>query len=177
MQLFRNVIAKCQKLVAGNGLISELSFKTRKAFYCRRETGLLVELANKNAQQANPMGAMMNPGMMTDMLKNNLSMVVSTMGQFAWASYFFSGFVLAKVPFPLTQKFRGMLQRGVEISKLDVRYISSISLYFMILFGLSGLQNLLVGTSMEGNVTFIGEYLTLFFQRRRNSQRRVKWTK
>ena len=141
-----------------------MSFKIRKAFFCRRETGLLVELANRNAEQANPMGAMMNPGMMTDMLKNNLSMVVSTMGQFAWASYFFSGFVLAKVPFPLTQKFRGMLQRGVEISKLDVRYISSISLYFMILFGLSGLQNLLVGTSMEGNNPFIKQSLYVFFR-------------
>jgi len=53
--------------------------------------------------------------MMTDMLKNNLSMTLSTMLNYAWVSYFFSGFILAKVPFPLTQKFRGMLQRGVEI--------------------------------------------------------------
>jgi len=58
---------------------------------------------------------MMDNNMMTDMLKNNLSMAVSTMGQFAFVNYFFSGFILGKMPFPLTQKFRSMLQKGVEI--------------------------------------------------------------
>jgi hypothetical protein len=61
------------------------------------------------------MNALLSGNMMTDMLKNNLSMTLSTMLNYAWVSYFFSGFILAKVPFPLTQKFRGMLQRGVEI--------------------------------------------------------------
>lgn len=53
--------------------------------------------------------------------------------------------MLGKVPFPLTQKFRGMLQRGVEIQNLDVRYISSLSLYFLILFGVSKLNGILFG--------------------------------
>jgi len=53
--------------------------------------------------------------MMTGMLQNNLSMAVTTMGQYAWVSYFFSGFILAKVPFPVTQGFKMMLQRGVSI--------------------------------------------------------------
>ena len=145
----RNVISKCQKLAQSSGLLSETSFKMRKAFLCRKETGCLVELSKQDNQAANPM-AMMNPEMMTGMLKNNLSMVASTMGQMAWVSYFYSGFILAKVPFPLTQKFRTMLQRGVEIRQLDVRYVSSLSLYFMILMGLSGLQNLIVGSSPEG---------------------------
>jgi len=44
----------------------------------------------------------MNNNMMVDMMKNNLSMAVSTMGQFAWVNFFFKGFILAKIPFPLT---------------------------------------------------------------------------
>jgi len=77
----------------------------RKAFFCKKGTGALYkQLAPANASNPLGMGGMpgMNPSMMTDMLKNNLSMAVSTMLQFAWISFFFSGFVLAKVPFSLT---------------------------------------------------------------------------
>jgi hypothetical protein len=40
---------------------------------------------------------------MAGMFKNNISMAFSTMIQLAWVNYFYSGFILAKVPFPLTQ--------------------------------------------------------------------------
>ena len=86
----------------------------------------------------------MNPNMMGDMLKGNLSMAVTTMGQYAWVSYFFSGFILAKVPFPLTQGFKTMLQRGVSIENIDVKYISSLSLYFLILMGLNAFLRLIL---------------------------------
>jgi len=97
------------------------------------------------------LSSMTNPSMMTDMLKGNISMAVTTMGQYAWVSYFFSGFILAKVPFPLTQGFKMMLQRGISIEAIDVTYISSLSLYFMILFGISSLLRLLLASDMEGD--------------------------
>ena len=53
-----------------------------------------------------------------------------------------------KVPFPLTQGFRSMLQRGVELSTLDVSYVSSLSWYFLVMFGIRGLMVLLLGETM-----------------------------
>ena len=145
----------CQKLITTNSLLPENSFKMRRAFLCKKGTGFLPKLAaaSVNPNSAMGLGGMpaMNPAAMTDMIKNNLTMIVSSMGMFGWISYLFSGFILAKVPFPLTQKFRVMLQRGVEISNLDVRYISSGSLYFLILFGQSNLINLVLGSG-EGKL-------------------------
>ena len=38
--------------------------------------------------------------------------------------------VVGRVPFALSQRFRGMLQRGVALRALDVTYVSSLSWYF-----------------------------------------------
>lgn len=35
----------------------------------------------------------------------------------------------AKIPFPLTQRFRAMLQNGIDLSTVDVSYVSSRSWY------------------------------------------------
>lgn len=40
---------------------------------------------------------------------------------------FFSGFVLVKIPFPLTPSFKSMLQRGIPLASLDVTYVTSLS--------------------------------------------------
>ena len=82
--------------------------------------------------------------MMMSSMGSTMTMTITTMAQMGWVSYFFSGFILAKVPFPLTQKFRNMIQRGVELESLDVRYLSSLSFYFLIMFGLGSLQQILM---------------------------------
>ena len=65
---------------------------------------------------------MTDPSMMTDMLKKNLNMIVPQMLTAAWVNFFFTGFVVGKVPFPLTQRFRGMLQRGYAHANNRPRY-------------------------------------------------------
>jgi hypothetical protein len=60
-----------------------------------------------------------------------------------FVSYFFTGFVMGRVPFPLSQRFRGMLQRGIDLGSLDVSYVSSLSYYVLMWSGLRGLRSLL----------------------------------
>ena len=91
---------------------------------------------------ANNMMAMQS-GMM-DNMKGMLVMMLTTMPAMAWINSFFAGFVLAKVPFSLTQQFRSMTQSGIDMSNLDVSYVSSVSFYFLIVFGLNQLQPLLI---------------------------------
>lgn len=86
----------------------------------------------------------MQSGMM-DNMKGMFVMMLTTIPAMAWINAFFAGFVLAKVPFSLTQQFRSMTQSGIDMANLDVSYVSSVSFYFLIVFGMNQLQPLLLG--------------------------------
>lgn len=111
--------------------ISEKGFKLRKAYFCNKETGYLTkEIESKAAE-------LMNPNMMGDMIKKNAINMLYYALIFVGCGYFFGGFILLKLPFGLTQKFRSMLQQGLNIQNLDVSYVSAISWCFMLVFGLN----------------------------------------
>merc|ERR1712046_4283 len=120
------------------------------SFAARRQH--LIDSYLTKAKKKNPMDAMaqmQNPDMMQNMMKQNMVLVVPQMVLMGWVSYFFAGFVVGKIPFPLTQRFKMMLQRGIELSSLDVEYVSSLSLYFLIMFGLRGVYMLMLGQNDE----------------------------
>ena len=87
---------------------------------------------------------------MVGAMKQNLVMIVPNMLLMGWITYFFSGFILVKLPFPLTDRFKQMLQRGVSLGGLDVSYVSSLSWYFVNLFGLRGLFACVLGSDSAG---------------------------
>lgn len=51
-----------------------------------------------------------------------------------------------KLPFQITPKFKQMLQSGVATRDLDARWVSSISLYFLCMFGLQSVFTYLLGS-------------------------------
>ncbi|RNF11858.1 hypothetical protein TraAM80_00693 [Trypanosoma rangeli] len=136
-------VANYGKLLLGEG--KNLS---PEAFRRRAEAMRQGPLQKKVGTDA--MEMMNDPNMMGEMMKNNILMMVPNMGMMVLVSYFFSGFVVAKFPFGLASRFRGMMQNGVEISDLDCNYVTSLSMYFLIMFGSNGILQLLLGADANG---------------------------
>ena len=67
----------------------------------------------------------------------------------AWINYFFDGFLIVKVPFPLTPRFKMMLQQGIDLKSLSASYVSSLSWYFIVMFGINGFYSLILGQKVD----------------------------
>jgi hypothetical protein len=137
------LVAKCDNLAKKGLLLTTEAFDCRRGFLCKPEKGYLIENGDRPpVDSANNMMAMQS-GMM-DNMKGMFVMMGTTIPAMAWINSFFAGFVLAKVPFSLTQQFRSMTQSGIDMSNLDVSYVSSVSFYFLIVFGLNQINSLMI---------------------------------
>jgi len=136
-----SLLQRSQKYRRNNRLLTEKAYLTRKQFFIAKEKGKLRS-KTEDAPAPNPM---QNPDNMMEMMKGNMTMMIPNIVMMGWISYFFNGFVLVKIPFTLTEGFKQMLQRGVELQTLDVSYVSSLSWYFLVMFGMRGLFTLLLG--------------------------------
>lgn len=98
--------------------------------------------ANADGDSDDPM-AMMNP---LNMMKGNMAFMVQNMVMMQGIQHFFSGFILLRVPFALTVGFKNMFQRGVvEMPDLAPAYVSSVSWYFLVMYGLRSFYRLAIG--------------------------------
>ena len=128
----RSALNRVNKLKINFMNISERGFKLRKAFFCNEGGFFSTKIENKAPE-------VMNPNMMVDVLKKNLINGLYYALIFVGVGYFFSGFILLKLPFGLTQKFRSMLQQGLNLPDLDLSYVSAISWCFILVFGLNSI--------------------------------------
>lgn len=60
-----------------------------------------------------------------------------------------------KLPFPLTIRFKSMLQSGVMTRDLDVRWVSSLSWYFLNLMGLQSVFGFILGSDNGESFGFL----------------------
>jgi len=142
------ILQRARMLRENGGHLPPQVFAARKELFTKPNTGLLTQ----KVDAPNPMANMMSdPTMMMDMMKRNMVMIVPNIVLIPGMSYFFSGVVIAKFPFALTSRFRSMLQRDIELSTVDVTYVTSLSMYFLLFFGLRGLFSLLLGEESEAD--------------------------
>ncbi|CAM9654410.1 unnamed protein product, partial [Ectocarpus fasciculatus] len=126
----RQTAGRAQLLRMNRSNVSEEAFAARRTLLCQKKTGILRQ---KVAGAPNPMSDM--SGMM-NMMKGNMTFMLPNMVMMAFVSFFFAGFILVKVR---------MCGRGVDLTTLDVSYVSSLSWYFLVTFGLQGFYRLLLG--------------------------------
>lgn len=93
----------------------------------------------------NPLADATTNDALMNMAKGNLMGFVPQTLIMGWVNYFFAGSVVMKLPFPLTEGFKSMLQNGVSTPNLNARYVSAISWYFVNLFGLRPVYSLIMG--------------------------------
>ncbi|XP_071543241.1 ER membrane protein complex subunit 3 [Panulirus ornatus] len=129
------------RMLRENGkYIPEQSFLMRRHFFNNDESGYLKTVKRASAPQP-----MTDPNMMVEMLKGQLTNMLPMIAIGGWINWTFSGFVTTKVPFPLTLRFKPMLQRGIELVSLDASWVSSASWYFLNVFGLRSIYALVLG--------------------------------
>ncbi|GAB4819473.1 hypothetical protein N2152v2_006519 [Parachlorella kessleri] len=135
----KNAVARSVLLRSNGAYIPESGYRQRRTFFTAKDTGVFNQkVESKNMQEQ----MITNPDMMQNMMKAQMGGLVPQIGMGAFVNFFFSGFILGKVPFALSPKFRMMLQRGIDLPSLDVSYFTSLSYYILLLFGLRGVMML-----------------------------------
>jgi len=134
------VMIRSRMLRENGKYLPKHSFHMRRNYFNNEETGYLRTVKRPAAPQA-----MTDPTQMTEMLKGNATNMIPMIVIGGWINWTFSGFVTTKVPFPLTLRFKPMLQRGVELMTLDASWVSSASWYFLNVFGLRAIYTLVLG--------------------------------
>ncbi|EFW99616.1 duf850 domain containing protein [Grosmannia clavigera kw1407] len=140
-KLERKAIREQRSLLHGISVRSNHHVLSRRSFGVRRdalstayESGAYLK-APENRGQAPP-NPMTDPNAMDGMMgmmKGNMAMIIP------------NTLIMMKLPFPLTIKFKSMLQAGVATKDMDPRWMSSISWYFLCIFGLQSVFNFLLG--------------------------------
>ncbi|KAJ3201816.1 ER membrane complex subunit 3, partial [Clydaea vesicula] len=84
-----------------------------------------VYLANPDIENSNnnPMADPAGMEVMMEGLKKNMAMIVPQTLIMSWVNFFFSGFILIRLPFALTLRFKSMLQSGIATQDMDVAWV------------------------------------------------------
>lgn len=129
------MLGRSANLRISGSLIAKEQFLVRKSYFVNERTGVLAKpRPNPTATSA---AALMSPQTMANQVTGTLSMLLPQMIMGAWARYLFAGTAVCRLPFMLSERFRSMLQTGIEAAGqgVGVQYVSALSWYILNLFG------------------------------------------
>ena len=141
-------IGKGQNLLRYGSNLSKEAFEKRREymFEVLNDGKYAVQDKTQEGQKQEVKNPFSDPNVsdaMMNMAKGNMASYIPQTIVMWWVNYFFAGFILMKLPFPLTPKFKEMLQNGIMTADLDVRWVSAISWYFISVLGLDPIYNLI----------------------------------
>jgi hypothetical protein len=144
-------------------ILSRASFDVRKSYLISgyQSGAFLKDPENRGKPAPNPMTDPGGMDQMMGMLKGNMAMMIPNSLIMGWINTFFAGYVILKLPFPLTIRFKSMLQSGVNTRDLDVQWVSSLSWYFLCLFGLNSVFIFILGNDNGTHICFTSLSLLL----------------
>lgn len=126
-------------------ILTASEFEMRQQYFIQKlKSTEFHENQDTSDGPSNPFSDSATNDALMNMAKGNMMSYVPQTLIMAWVNYFFAGSVVMKLPFPLTDGFKSMLQNGVNTPNLDPRYVSAISWYFVNLFGLRPIYSLLM---------------------------------
>ncbi|EGW30108.1 uncharacterized protein SPAPADRAFT_52938 [Spathaspora passalidarum NRRL Y-27907] len=145
----RHFLDRAKSFTAHNHILTPEEFATRKQYLLAKLTSndfLAVSPEEATTKQQDPLAQLTDPKNNEMMMNMALSSILNYIPQtviMTWVNTFFSGFIIMKLPFPLTDGFKSMLQNGIATPDLNVSYVSAISWYFVNLLGLRPVYSLL----------------------------------
>ena len=131
-------IRRSKRIKANCGWIPSNAFAQRKKYFVNKSLAP-VEVEKKEPGEAQSMDDMNN---MMAMMKGNTASYISNIGFMMWVNSFFAGFLLVRLPFSVSETFRPLVQRDVQLQPFDCSYVSSLSWYFISFFGLRYVRSL-----------------------------------
>lgn len=137
----------------GKYLLDEESFEMRRLHYLKLLEGKTFFSSNKDEEEkkdedpaqdqlANSLEEFQkNSGGFKQMaIGNALNFIPQTVITW-WLNHFFTNYVIMRLPFPLTLKFKEVVQNGIPTRDLDSSYTTTISWYFILMYGLDAFYN------------------------------------
>lgn len=164
----KNTCVRASKLRSGAAsFLSRSKWEARRMYWADSEGGYLTEELQwieeekeREADAANDDSdgnkdkidddIMPDPMAMMGPMKGQAVFMIQNMVMMQGIAYFFQGYVLLRVPFPLTMGFKMMFQRGLDLSTLETSYVSSVSWYFLVMFGLRAFFRLVIQGDSNG---------------------------
>ncbi|GJD11524.1 ER membrane protein complex subunit 3 [Galdieria sulphuraria] len=107
-------------------------FLCRKKLFIDETRGLLQqdkEHLNNDVPSIDKLTSLMKPHLLRTKVLENIANVGPQMALGAWIRTMFHGYVVCRLPFWVPERFRSMLQSGIEMmgESLDIRYVSGLS--------------------------------------------------
>lgn len=130
---------------SNRNVLTPQEFDCRKAYLVEtlKSTKFYAKVESPDST-SNPFADVNTNEALMNMAKGNIMNYIPQTVIMAWVNFFFAGSVVMKLPFPLTDGFKSMLQSGVNTPDLNARYVSAISWYFVNLFGLRPVYSLIM---------------------------------